>query len=281
MSEATNLKLNLAKGVVMNLAKSSGIENQKAKVVLCLDYSASMSTLYATGFVQTVLERIVPIAMAFDDDGAMDVYIFQHEAYRVQPDATVDNIHNYIREYITRKYSFGSTAYAPPINMIVKQFTKDNDADVSEPVSFGSKIKSFFTGTPSTTKPNKQVTVGLPTYVIFITDGENDPDDKAPAQKAITEAAKHGIFFQFVGLKSSSSTNFSFLTKLDKMPGRFIDNANFFEIRDNEITLDPNNPQAYLKDEDFYARLLTEYPSWTKEAIVKGLIEAPKALTTV
>lgn len=275
-------KLNLAKGVVLNLVKDKGIEGQKANVVLCVDYSGSMDPLYKNGFVQEVLERIVPIAMAFDDDGAMPMYIFHSQAFRVLPDVTVDNVHNYVKDNIISKYSYGSTCYAPPINMIVKQFIKDNDAGASpskvsaspDNTSFWGKARNFFGGADTGTTPaSVQVTAELPTYVIFITDGENDESDKVPATQAITDASKHGIFFQKVGLRTPTTGNFGFLTKLDKMPGRFIDNVNFFEIRPEEIHLDPRHTDALLPDSAFYSKLLTEYPGWTKEAISKNLIK--------
>jgi hypothetical protein len=263
-----NEKLNLSKQVVLNLAKSKGIEAQKANVVLCLDFSGSMSGLYAKGFVQAVLERIVPIAMAFDDDGALDVYIFNHEAYRVLPAATSENIKGYIKQYIEGKYTYGSTAYAPPIDMITRAFTKATGAD--EQASVASKIGSFF-GFGVKKQEIKQITADLPTLVLFITDGENDADDKGPAQKAIVDASKHGIMWQFIGLKSGGSTNFSFLKKLDKMEGRFIDNASFFEITDEDMVTKSDN--------DFYNLLLNEYPAWTKEAAQKGLIAPVKDVT--
>lgn len=276
--EATNLKINLSKQVVIDLVKKKGIEGQKANVILCLDFSGSMSMLYSNGFVQQVLERIIPIAMAFDDDQSMPVYIFHDTAYRVLPDVTIDNVHGYVRNNITSKYSYGSTCYAPPIDLIVKKFVKDNGAATASATTesgFFNGVKNFFS--PKKQETN-QVTAKLPTYVIFITDGENNPEDKSPAQQAIIDASKHGIFFQFVGLKSSRDTNFSFLTKLDKMTGRFIDNANFFEIKPEEANLDAAKPDAYLTDKQLYEKLLDEFPSWTKEAASKGLIE-PNTVT--
>lgn len=261
-------KLNLSKGVVVNLIKEKGIEGQKANVVLCMDYSGSMSNLYSKGFVQQVLERIVPVSMAFDTDGAMDMYIFEDVAYRVLPDVTEDNLHGYVRDNIMAKYSYGGTSYAPAINMIVRKFTKDNNADILDEESVASKIggaiSSLFGGKKKTQQaPAKQVTADIPTYVIFITDGENF--DKPEAQEAITEAAKHGIFFQFIGLQASGSEEFKFLKKLDKMEGRFIDNANFLELTDKDLVT--------LQDKELYDQLLSEFPSWTKEARQKLLIK--------
>jgi len=259
-----NEKLNLSKGVVLNLMKGKGIETQKANVVLCMDYSGSMAPLYSNGFVQRVLERIVPVAMAFDDDGEMEMYIFSDSAFKVLPNVTKDNLQGYIRNNIMSKYSYGGTNYAPAITMITNNFTRANGATtVAAEKSIASTIGSWFGAKKK--DETKQVTADLPTLVLFFTDGENF--DKAEAQQAIIDASKHGVFWEFVGLKSNYSDEFKFLKKLDIMPGRFIDNANFIEETDDNL-LNEN-------DNDLYSKLLNEFPSWTKEAAAKKLILTP------
>jgi len=49
----------------------------------------------------------------------------------------------------------------------------------------------------------------------------------------------------------------------DTMDGRFIDNANFFQLNDlNKIS-----------DEELYDRLLAEFPTWLREAKIKRIID--------
>jgi hypothetical protein len=73
------------------------------------------------------------------------------------------------------------------------------------------------------------------------------------------EASKQGIFWQFVGI---GKEKFNFLQKLDDLTERFIDNADFFKLNDfNSIS-----------DEELYDRILTEFPTWLKEAREKGII---------
>ena len=90
----------------------------------------------------------------------------------------------------------------------------------------------------------------LPCYVIFITDGDNN--DHSDSQAMVKGSAKYPIFWQFVGIGSSS---FSFLEKLDNMDGRYVDNANFIQL---------NNVNA-LSDDELYKRLLNEFPDWLKK----------------
>lgn len=238
MSEVLDLtkKLDLRKQKVLDLKKSIGLENQKAQVVLALDYSGSMSNLYTTGQVQDLVERILPLGMAFDDNGEVDFYIFQNSHTKLPENLTVANVPGYINAKVYKKFPMGGTSYAPIIKAITKDFAK----------------KGGFLGTGGYKK------MDLPVYVIFVTDGEND--DKIEAEAAITESSKAGIFFQFVGI---GSENFRFLKKLDSMPGRNIDNANFFSVKD----------LAGKTDDELYGLLLVEFPSYVREAKSKGLIK--------
>ncbi len=92
--------------------------------------------------------------------------------------------------------------------------------------------------------------------MLFVTDGDNH--DPPEAEKAIVQASKSPIFWQFVGIGKGK---FSFLEKLDTMSGRFIDNANFFAL--NDI--------GSISDDELYKRMLTEFPSWLREARHKKL----------
>lgn len=232
-------KINLRKEIVFNLSKSKGMENQKAQVVLCMDISGSMSESYRNGLVQDVIERIVPLALQFDDNGELDLYLFESRCKKHKNNVTLKNLDGFVNKEIMGKYDFGGTKYAPPVNMIRE-----------EAVGSG---KGGFLGF------GKKKTLKYPVYVIFITDGQND--DRADAEQAIKEASSHGIFFQFVGIGSSS---FPFLEKLDNLDGRFIDNANFFQV----------NNISRMSDDELYGKLLGEFPEWLKLAKSKNLIEA-------
>jgi hypothetical protein len=237
-------KLNERKEIVINLQKQKGLDGQKAQVALCLDFSGSMRDMYISGEVQEILERIVPIAMQFDDNGEFELFLFENDAYRHKNNVSVDNVENIVKREILNKYEFGGTSYAPVINAIKEEYCP-------------STSKSFF-GKLFGSKKSETTTIDYPVYVIFITDGEND--DRTAAVKAITEASKHGIFFQFVGI---GRENFRFLSHLDEMEGRFVDNANFFKI--NDI--------SKISDQELYSKLFTEFPDWLKLAKQHQLIK--------
>ena len=203
-----------------------GISGQKARVALALDVSGSMETLYRDGVVQQVVERALALAIQFDDNGAIDIFLFDSNAHELG-ELQEQNIHGYVdKEIMTKHNIWGGTNYSPVMRTIMKKY-----ADVG---------------------PGK----GDPAYVIFITDGENS--DRVTAEKTIVDAAKMGIFWQFIGI---GNEQFDFLSKLDTLQGRFIDNANFFQV--NDI--------SKIDDTELYNRLLNEFPGWLKESKDKGL----------
>lgn len=156
-------KLNLSKeevhGICLTKAPLNGL---KAKVGLCIDYSGSMRGQYNSGKVQALLEKILPMAMEFDDDGSMECWIFENGYHRL-PDVTLNNISGYIARE-TKKYSMGGTNYAPVMQDVIKAYKNTK----------------------------------IPAYVLFVTDGDNS--DKRQTTEVITDAAKLPIFWQFVGL---------------------------------------------------------------------------------
>lgn len=234
------VKVKQRRDAVLNLKKSKGIEDQKARVVLVLDYSGSMTDLYRNGTVQDTVERILPLGLAFDDDGEVDVYIFENGSRRIPDNVTLKNLNGYVDNNIWGKYSMGGTEYAPVMRDVLKKF---------------GNTSGGFLGIGGSTKAAE-----IPTYVIFITDGENDQDDKGPAEKIIREAANHGIFWQFVGIGWAS---FNFLQKLDDISGRTVDNADFFKISDIRAE----------SDATLYPKLMNEFPGWLKAARTAGVLK--------
>jgi hypothetical protein len=235
-------KVAIRKEHVINLKKTKGISNQKAQVVLSLDYSGSMSELYKSVIVQDTIERILPLGLAFDDNEEVDFYLFESSVRKIPENIKLNNLDGFINEKIINKYNMGGTNYAPVINMIVNDFK-----------STETKKRLFKTTIIDSDKP-----LDYPVYVIFITDGQNS--DEYEAKKAIREASKHGIFFQFVGI---GDAKLSFLEELDNLDGRVIDNANFFQIKDLKA----------MSDDNLYSKLMGEFPDWINLSRNKGQIK--------
>ena len=225
--------IDLRKQILLDLKKKKGIDS-KAQIVVAMDYSWSMMNLYRTGFVQRLVDRLFPVAMAFDDNEEFDFFLFDHGVSQLAP-VTKDNYPRYIEENVSGH--MGGTNYAPVLKAIA-----DN------------KLKSgWFLGFG-----RKDVTPEDPIYVIFITDGDNS--DHGETNRVIRDLSKKGIFIQFVGIGGAS---FDYLRKLDDLDGRLIDNCNFFAADDIEK----------MSDEVLYDKLLTEFPGWIPQARSHKLIK--------
>lgn len=216
LSKAESLRrIDLRKNKIINLKKTMSLGEVTSRVALVLDYSGSMETLYDNGAVQELLERILPLALAFDDNGELDLWIFDNH-FRRFSGVTRDNFYG-ITQWLRREYpEMGGTMYAPVIQDVAKFYVKENPENI-------------------------------PSYVLFVTDGENS--DRETAEEVIAEVSRFPIFFQFVGIGYSS---FNFLRKLDEMEGRYVDNANFFTVADF----------GSVTDDQLYSMLLQEYPLW-------------------
>jgi uncharacterized protein with von Willebrand factor type A (vWA) domain len=202
----TTAGLSLQKSVLsldktlITLEKKSGFsfDGHRAKVAVAMDYSGSMSSLYRNGAVQAVLTRLMPLALRFDDNGELDVWLFDNE-YRRMPSMDLSNFDSYVdNEILRNRWHMGGTNYAPVLEDMLKKYFKED-----------------------------AMTANIPTFVIFITDGANA--DKTQTDRVIRESANKNIFVQFVGIGSAS---FPYLEKLDDLTGRVVDNTGFIKVSD-------------------------------------------------
>ena len=234
--------VSLVKKAQVSLEKK-GLLEHRAKVALCLDISGSMGNLYQSGKIQRLSEKVLALGTRFDDDFAIDIFLFgqsAHEAGSMSP----DNFKNFVPGLLRQYPLEGGTAYGSAMQM----------------------IRRFYFG--------RGGRVELPTYVLFLTDGE--PHDKDLARRMVQESSSEAIFWQFVGIGKSNkgtqkkkgffaslfSSDFSFLEELDDLGGRTLDNSNFFSVEDPEG----------IPDEDLYDLMLSEYAGWVGQARAKGMI---------
>lgn len=185
--------IDLSKKAKIELEKK-GLQDTKSQVVLVLDISKSMNRLFKSGVVQELIQRILGLALNFDDDGDIDIMLFGSKAYQL-PSVSLDDLDGYVDREILANYKvIEATKYATALNLIRNKY-QGNKAD--------------------------------PVFVIFITDGNNS--DKKETTELITELSKESIFFQFVGI---GKEDFPYLKKLDDLPNRFLDNAGFMHVDD-------------------------------------------------
>lgn len=199
VAQAAPHLVNLAKKAADSLEKK-GMSTVKARVGLVLDASGSMRGQYEKGRVQELLNRILPLAMHFDDDGAIDTWAFGSSSLAL-PEVKGANIQGY-----TLSAAGGWKQWmhktAPSVN--------------NEPAAINDVISHY---SKNTSAP--------PAYVIFVSDGGVNKDREI--SQLIREASSRPIFWQFVGI---GGRGYGILERLDTMEDRVVDNAGFFAIDD-------------------------------------------------
>lgn len=239
--------LSLAKKSAISLAKV-GLETHRAKVCLCLDISGSMKRLYREGLIQAFAERILALACRFDDDGEIDVFLFGKHVHQPIP-MGIGNYASYINHIIQQHPLEGDTRYGRAMQAIREHYFPD--------VAGG--------------EGKKTLQASIPVYVMFVTDGSTS--DQGLTEKQVRWSSHEPIFWQFMGIgkgrKSRSKllaafadSDFPFLEKLDELPGRLVDNADFFAVES------PNEHS----DEALYDLMMSEYPGWIKLATQQGIL---------
>lgn len=245
--------INLAKKAEISLKKVN-LTNHQAKVALCLDISGSMSHLYHYGTIQKFAEKILALGSRFDNDGAIEIFLFGANAHHAG-DMNLKNFQNFISTVQNRFPLEGNTLYGKAMQMIREFYFTNNEKAQSR----GLFSKLLGGGNSGTGQRSEPVMASEPVYVMFVTDGATA--NRAEAEQQITYASYEPIFWQFMAIGSGG---FSFLEKLDDLQNRYIDNADFFSVA---------NPET-ISDEKLYDLLMTEYPNWLKRAKQKNLLTA-------
>ena len=184
--------IDLTKKVTVTLEKKN-LQNVIAKVVVVLDRSGSMYRQYRDGDVQRAMNKLLPIALMFDDDGELDAWAFAQKSIHLSS-INLDNINDYLinEKDGWNRWDIGGVNNEPVVmEDIIDMYEKSNQ----------------------------------PVYIIFISDG--GIYKKGPIKKLLIKSSSKPIFWQFVGIGRS---DYGILEELDTMKKRVVDNANFFAI---------------------------------------------------
>ncbi|MDR3163942.1 MAG: VWA domain-containing protein [Synergistaceae bacterium] len=184
--------VSLVKPLKVSLEKHN-LMDVVAQVALLIDISGSMQNMFNNGTVQRIIDKIVPLAMQFDDNGEFELWYFGVSAKRMSS-VTIKNYSSATFDWdrLMSRYG-GGTNLAPAVEDVVDEYKN-------------SKI---------------------PAYVLCITDGATSKAGKV--KDLISQASDYPIFWQFIGVGRG---NYGILEELDTMAGRRIDNANFFILDD-------------------------------------------------
>lgn len=220
--------VSLVKTVNGTLEKK-GLSDLTAAVVMAMDATGSMQKAYRSGLVQSVVDRLGVLAMRLDDDGKLETWFHCREHLRT-PDITLDTLDGYVARTVLDTNGkfvqpFGSANNEPPIMKALIERHKNSRQ---------------------------------PVLIVFISDGGVKLSGEI--RDLIVEAAHFPIFWMFVGL---AGQNYGVLEKLDDLPNRVVDNADFFAIDDLE----------HITDEELYGRLLNEFPGWLGQARRQNIVQ--------
>lgn len=242
-------KFQLEKGIEKAkfvLAKNNVGPNIRAQVAANLDVSGSARDLFRSGQMQEAFQRVVPIGVTFDDNGAIDVFMFadSEKIAHIDTCATQANYADYIKNSVLNNNAvadclWGGTSYAPVIRRNLQDFGYYQTI---------TKKGGLFSRGSSETVLSATGKSKDPVVVYFFTDGEND--DKADTRKILQECqnAKCNIYFLFIGVGRGS--NFDFLRKI----GDEFGNTGFLSVADLA---------AFSDDDKIYDSLLPqELCSW-------------------
>lgn len=226
--------------VTVELAKHNILKAPTLRVGLSLDISGSTSHLYKNGIIQQVVDRLLALAIKFDDDGSMDMWAFSNDFSRLKP-ATADVFNGYVDREIMNNSSinkWSGTSYAPVMGDVVNMyFNEADDAPAAAAGGFFKSLLAFFMGPPPSSAPSQAGAVvaeeGDPVLNLFVTDGDNN--DKDATAKLLRAAAKdHKVYWQMVGV--GSPDEFAFIESMAKeLPNVGFVNLSSLKMGEDEL----------------------------------------------
>ncbi|MFF0634564.1 VWA domain-containing protein [Nocardia sp. NPDC004151] len=202
-------KLSLEKRQVLDLRKrevakvllTKGAQGVRARVILVIDKTGSMAGLYKRKVVHQVVERMIPVAIQLDDNGALEPFLYGQK-YAKLPDITVEDAERWCATFLH-------------LNGVHAGIDYRHIGAVNDEIPIMQAILGSLQNT------------GQPTLVLFFTDGGFSK--RREITQLMRAASRAPAFWQFIGL---GPNNFGMLTKLDDLDGRVVDNAGFFAVRD-------------------------------------------------
>ncbi|WP_028804060.1 VWA domain-containing protein [Streptomyces sp. 142MFCol3.1] len=239
-------RLSLRKEQVAVSLRKHGVEGVRARVVLVLDASGSMSFLYSRGVVADVVERMAAVAAQLDDDGEMQAWTFASNPARL-PDLVLGELPEWLELHVRVGELTLFRRKKPRKGLRPGQVDMRAVGIQNEEQKVIAEVRSFVRENPAAD----------PTLVLFFSDGGIYRNKEI--ENELRGAVEEPIFWQFVGLGRS---NYGVLERFDALPDRRVDNVGFFAVDDISTVPDP----------ELYDRLLSQFPAWMSAARRLGIV---------
>lgn len=215
--------------VGLRLEKFAVPKNVIMRVKSIMDVTGSFRRAFGNGTIQEMFNRLIPIAMRFDDNGSLESYAFSDKA-EACPEITEADFDNYVDNtflpFLERKnILWNGTYYATAFKALWD--------DVMGTEKTGGFLGMF--------KKKTQKSLFPPTYVMFTTDGETF--DEPETEEYIKLFADKKTYIQFIGV--GEARKFAFLKGLaDKY-----DYVGFATFPNLDNTSDEQMYEALLSEE--------------------------------
>lgn len=239
ISEAAPSLLKTAE-IAVNTIDKARLNGQTAKVAVVLDYSGSMSSEYRSGRMQKLVEKVLALGTQFDDDGAIDFFVFDTSAAYLG-EVSISNFKGSVSR-LTEGRAMSITNYHEAFWKVHEHF--------AAPVK-----KSMFNVFKKNAAP---APADQPVYVLFLTDG--DPTNPEEAVRALINISTSPIFWKFLSI---GDQKIDFLQNLDDLTDRAVDNADYQHIGDLDR----------IEEAKLFDLMLEEFPEWLTEVRNMGMIK--------
>ncbi|MFE9323447.1 VWA domain-containing protein [Nocardia sp. NPDC052278] len=194
-------ELDLRKREVAKVLINKNAFGIRARVILVIDKTLSMSRQYSKQVVHRVVQRMIPVATQLDEDGTLEAYLYALSFAKL-PDITVEHGEAWAQTFLHLTGTHQGIDYA-------RIGGRNDELPIMRDI-----IASLRPG-------------DAPTLVLFFTDGGFAKKREIAA--LMRDASRMPAFWQFVGL---GRANYGLLRTLDEMSDRVVDNAGFFALDD-------------------------------------------------
>lgn len=244
-----------------------GLANHIASVALLIDASGSMRELFQRGKVQTLVERMLPFGVRFDDNATIDAWLFSSMVSKLH-EITPANFQGCVDRMRWNQY-MSTTNYEAAIDVVINHYGRQTPREHPVYLIFVTDGEPSGYKRDAINKIAQLAKLGI--FTQFVAIGEDWPrgDDLTPNQTFSQQPKKKGFFAKLFGSDDSSSgpqprtSGMRFLVEMDEELDVEVDSANAFAVTD----------PATVREDRLYSLMTREYPIWLPQAKQAGLIQ--------